>query len=156
MIRTMAALGAAGLALLLLAANAEAQAPTAGDAIFGVIRPYLVELAGVFVAALAAWLFKLLREKLGIDIEAKHRDALQAALTNAAGLVINRAGGLAGALALPNSNPIVQQGVSYVIEATPDALRHFGITPEEARRVLTEKLEAKIGVLISTGAAAKA
>lgn len=156
MIRYLVALAAACLGLVLLAASAEAQAPSTGESLFGVFRPYLVELAGVFIAALSAWLFKLIREKLGIDIEAKHRDALQAALTNAAGLVINRAGGLAGALALPNANPLVQQGVSYVIDSAPDALKHFGITPEEARRVLTEKLEAKIGVLISTGAAAKA
>ncbi|WP_158673477.1 hypothetical protein [Bosea sp. FBZP-16] len=151
-----AALGACCLLLIVLGAHAEAQTVTTGESLFGVFKPYLTELASVFVAALAAWLFKLIREKLGIDIEAKHRDALQAALTNAAGLVINRAGGLAGALALPNANPLVQQGVSYVIDSAPDALRHFGITPEEARRILTEKLEAKIGVLISTGAAAKA
>ena len=156
MVRNMAALGVACLSLILLAANAEAQAPTVGDELFGIVRPYLVELASLIIAALAAWLFKLVREKLGIDIEARHREALQAALTNAAGLVINRAGGLAGALDLSAASPILQKGVDYVIAGAPDALKHFGITPEEARRILTEKLEAKIGVLISTSAAAKA
>ncbi len=124
-----------------------AQTPSAGSTIFEIVRPFLVEVTSILILALVGWLAGTVKAKFKIDIDAKHRDALQAALTNAAGLVINRAGGMASALILPNANPFIQQGVSYVIEAAPDALKHFGITPETAGRVLTEKLEAKIGVL---------
>lgn len=156
MIRFLAALAAACLGLLALAGIATAQTPSAGSAIFEVFRPFLVELASVFVSAVVFWIATTMKAKLNIDIEARHREALQAALTNAAGLVINRAGGMASALILPSRNPMILEGVDYVVKSAPDALKHFGITPEAAGAVLTEKLEAKIGVMVSTGASAQA
>jgi hypothetical protein len=154
--RFLSALGVAALCLLAFAGIATAQAPSTGSAVFEVIRPFLVEVASVFISAVVLWLATTMKSKLNIDIEAKHREALQAALTNAAGLVINRAGGMASALALPGRNPLIIEGVDYVVKSAPDALKHFGITPEAAGAVLTEKLEAKIGVMVSTGAAAQA
>lgn len=46
-----------------------------------------------------------------------------------------------------HANPIVAEGVDNVVKAAPDALKHFGITPEAAASVLAEKLEAKIGLI---------
>lgn len=156
MIRFLAALAATCLGLLALAGIAAAQTQTTGSAIFEVFRPFLVELGSVFVSAVVFWIATTMKAKLNIDIEARHREALQAALTNAAGLVINRAGGMSSALILPSRNPMILEGVDYVVKSAPDALKHFGITPESAGAVLTEKLDAKIGVMVSTGAAAQA
>ena len=141
---------------LTLASLASAQAPSTGSAVFEIVRPYLVEIASVFVAAVVGWLATTIKAKLGIDIEARHREALQAALTNAAGLVINRAGGAARAFNLPESNPLIVEGVNYVLDAAPDALKHFGITPAAAHEILAQKLEAKIGVMVSSAPADKA
>lgn len=156
MFRFLAALGVASLCLFAFAGIAAAQTQSAGSAVFEIVRPFLVEAAGVLISALMVWLVAIVRTKFKIEIEAKHREALQAALTNAAGLVINRAGGMASALILPSRNPLIIEGVDYVVKSAPDALKHFGITPEAAGAVLTEKLEAKIGVMVSTGAAAQA
>lgn len=147
MTRFLAALAVAFLGLLAFAGLASAQTQSTGSAIFEIFRPYLVELAGLMIVGIVGWLARTIKAKLGIDIEARHRDALQAALTNAAGLVINRAGGAIGALHLTTSNPMITEGVDYVVKAAPDALKHFGITPEAARAVLAEKLEAKIGLI---------
>lgn len=73
---------------MLAAVSAEAQ--TLGGSLLGVFRPCLIELAGIVVAALAAWLLKSISEKRGLDIEERHRAALQAALTQAASLLIAR------------------------------------------------------------------
>jgi cytochrome bd-type quinol oxidase subunit 2 len=154
--RFLAALAVACLALIALAGLAAAQTQSTGSAVFEVFRPFLVEVASVFVSAVVLWLAATMKAKLNIDIEAKHREALQAALTNAAGLVINRAGGMAGAIALPGRSALIVEGVDYVVQSAPDALKHFGITPEAAGEVLKQKLEAKIGVMVSTGAAAQA
>ncbi len=154
--RFLSALCAACLGLLAFAAIATAQTPSTGSAVFEIVRPFVVEAVGILILAIVGWLATTVKAKLNIDIEAKHREALQAALTNAAGLVINRAGGMAGALALPSRNPMILEGVKYVIDSAPDALKHFGITPDAVGAVLTEKLEAKIGVMVSTGAAAQA
>lgn len=154
--RLVAAITVACAGLLAIAGMASAQTPTTGSAVFEIVRPYLVEIAGVFIAAVVGWLATTIKAKLGVDIEARHREALQAALTNAAGLVINRAGGAVRALNLPESNPLLVEGVKYVVDSAPDALKHFGITPEAAGAILIEKLEAKIGVMVSTDAAAQA
>lgn len=153
--RYLAPLGAACLCLLGFAALAQTQERSTGTLIFEAVRPFVVEAASVVISAAVLWLAGTVKRKFSIDIDAKHRDALQAALTNAAGLIINRAGGVAGAIALPKGSGQLRQGIDYVIESAPEALRHFGITPEAAGQVLAEKLEAKIGVLASTGAAAQ-
>lgn len=152
MVRYLAPLGVACLCLLTVAAVAQTQEPTTGTLIFNAVRPFVVELASVIISAAVLWLVGTVKAKFNIDIDAKHRDALQAALTNAAGLVINRVGGVAGAISLPAGSVELRRGVDYVVESAPDALKHFGITPEAAGQVLAEKLEAKIGVL-ATGAA---
>lgn len=145
--RLVAAIAVACVGLLAFAGIATAQQQSTGSAVFEIVRPYLVEVAGLVIAGVVGWLATAVRAKLGIDIEARHREALQAALTNAAGLVINRAGGSIGALHLPTSNTMIAEGVDYVVKAAPDALKHFGITPEAARSILAEKLEAKIGLI---------
>lgn len=138
--------------LIALVSLASAEVPSAGSAVFEIVRPYLVEVASVFVAAIVGWLATTIKAKLGIDIEARHREALQAALTNAAGLVINRAGGAASALKLPVQSPAIAEGLTYVIKNAPDALAYFGITPDGAAAALAEKLEAKIGVIAASKA----
>lgn len=147
--RLVAAIAVACASLLAIAGMASAQTPTTSSAVFEIVRPYLIEIAGVFIAAVVGWLATLIKAKLGIDIEAGHREALQAALTNAAGLVINRAGGAVRALNLPESNPLLVEGVNYVVDSAPDALKHFGITPAAAQAILAQKLTAKIGVMIA-------
>lgn len=129
--------------LIGLAHAVSAQTPT--PTFFDTLRPFLTEIASVFVAAIVAWLAKSVREKLGIDIEAGHRDALQAALTNAAGLAIAKAGDAALAIRLPKGHDFVEDALDYVRRAAPDAMKHFGLTPDAVR----DKLRAKIGVLAS-------
>lgn len=148
--RFLAALAVACLGLLAFAGMATAQTQSTGSAVFEIVRPYLVELVGLVIVAIVGWLANAVKAKLGIDIEARHREALQAALTNAAGLVINRAGSTVGALDLPATHPKIAEGVDYVVKAAPDALKYFGITPEAARAILAEKLEAKIGLLTAS------
>jgi hypothetical protein len=61
-----AALGAYFRLLIVVGTHAEAQTVTTGESLFSVFKPYLVELASVLVAAVVAWLFKLIRERLDL------------------------------------------------------------------------------------------
>lgn len=141
-------------ALLLLALVSCLATPAlAQSAFFEAVRPAVVEIVSLLVGAFILWLASWLRTRFGVDLDARHRDALQAALTNAAGLLIARAGGVDRVLASPQlQGSGLLEGVEYVVESAPDAMRHFGLEPGD----LSEKLRAKIGVLASTGAAAKA
>ena len=136
---------AALMALVFAADPALAQTTVVdGTSIFGAWRPYLVEIVSIGVAALAGWLFNLARVRLGLDIDARHRDTLETALNNAVGLVINQLDSHAGALKLDVKNAVLAEAVTYVMKGAPDALKHFGLTPDRIR----EKVLAKAGALV--------
>lgn len=136
---------AALAALVLATAPALAASVIDGGSIFGAWRPYIVEIVGIVIAGLVGWIVKLIRDKLNIDIEARHREALQTALTNAAGLVIGKGEHLAGRLKVDVKNDAVAEAVSYVLKGAPDALAYFGVTPDRVRQMI----EAKVGIRAS-------
>lgn len=136
----------AGAMMLALAAPAFAQTTTIeGASIFGALKPYITELVGIFVAGVLGYLATLVKAKFGLDIEAKHREALQTALTNAAGLLIAKGDGLAAGINFDVKNPIVAEAVNYALKGAPDAMKYFGLTPERVR----DMLAAKVGVVIA-------
>ena len=107
------------------------------------LLPILGELLAILATALVAYLVKLLRDKVGLDIETARRDALQTAITNAAGQVVMQLGqNLSGATVHP-STPAVAVGVDYVKAAAGDAVKHFDLKPLG----IAEKIVAKVGVL---------
>lgn len=109
--------------------------------IYEALTPYLVAIVGTLAAVIVGVLSDLLRRKFGLQIEAQHRDALQTALENAAGLVIAKGGEALKGKAIDVTNPLVAAGVDYVKGAVPDAIKKFDLTPE----ALAEKIAAKIG-----------
>lgn len=109
--------------------------------------PVLMNSIGAVVAAIAGWLAIVVKSKFNIDIEARHREAFQSAVTNAAGLLIGKVGDLAGSLRLDVRNPVVAESIEYVLKAAPDALKYFGLfDPDE----IGEKIIAKAGVIAAT------
>lgn len=140
MLRTL--LPAALIALVLATAPALAATVIDGESIFGAWRPYIVEIVGILVAAVVGWIVKLIRDKIGLDIEARHREALQTALNNAAGLIIGKGENLAGKLKITVQNDAIAEAVSYVLKGAPDALAYFGVTPDRVRQMI----EAKVGI----------
>lgn len=137
---TLAAL--AVLCLLAIPAAAQEAAVIDGATIFGAYRPVIEELAYMVIAALVAWVAAWLRTKFKLEVEANHRAAVQTALQNAAGLLINRAGSAAGAVKIDAGSPAINEAVTYVLTSVPDALAYFGVTPDEIRK----KVEAKLGI----------
>lgn len=126
----------------LVASISEASAQIDAGGIVAAWRPTIVELVNIGIAAAVAYVANLIRLKFKIEIEASHREALQTALTNAAGLVIAKAGEAAEGLKVSTGAPALDEGVTYTMKAVPDALAYFKLTPEAIR----EKLVAKLGV----------
>lgn len=89
----------------------------------------LVPAFGLVVTALVGWAVAMLKAKTGIDIEARHREALQSALTNGALLAMRKAGWLPGQ---PVGQEVLGIGRAYVESSVPDALKRFGIDPGSA------------------------
>lgn len=132
--------GLAAAFFVLVSAPAFAQGEVAAEGIYNVAQPYLVAVVSVLATAIVGWLAELLRRKFNLDIDAAHRDALQTALMNGAGLLIGKAGSALAGKKLDLKSAVLAEAVNYVLQAVPDAIRHFGITPE----AVAEKLQAKL------------
>lgn len=123
------------------AAPAFAQETAVGvGGIYDVVQPYLLAAVSVIVTAIVGWLGELLRRKFNLEIDAAHRDALQTALTNGAGLLLGKIGGALSEKKIDLKSRALAEAVNYVLLAVPDAVRHFGVTPE----ALAEKIVAKL------------
>lgn len=110
------------------------------------LAPWLEMLVGavaILITALLGWITAMIKQKTGIDIEARHREALQTALTNAAGLVISRVQGSIADVDFDVRHALVKDAILYVNQAAPDAVERFGLTPQD----IAEKLTAKLGLV---------
>lgn len=109
------------------------------------IAPWLQMLMGglaVLITAIVGWLAARIEAKTGIEIEARHREAFQTALTNSAGLVLNNIAGRVKDVSFDTKNPYVREAVEYVLRSVPDAVEKFGVTPEQ----IATKIVAKLGM----------
>jgi hypothetical protein len=132
--------GLAAALFVFVSAPAFAQTEVAVEGIYNVLQPYLLAVVSVVATAIVGWLAELVRRKFNLDIDAAHREALQTALTNGAGLLIGKAGGAVAGRKLDLKSAALAEAVNYVLAAVPDAIRYFGITPE----AVAEKLQAKL------------
>ncbi len=69
------------------------------DIIKAALLPHLLEIISILLASLIGWAANTARRKWGIDIEARHREALQSALLNGARLALERGFGGQAAVA---------------------------------------------------------
>ena len=132
--------GLAAAFFVFASAPAFAQGEVAVEGFYSVVQPYLLAVVSVVATAIVGWLAELLRRKFNLDIDAAHREALQTALTNGAGLLIGKAGSAIAGKKLDLKSAALAEAVNYVLQAVPDAIRYFGITPE----AVAEKLQAKL------------
>lgn len=130
------------LAFTILPAAAQETAVPIGTSVWAILEPYLVTAFGALISVAVGWLALVLNRKWGLDIEANHREALQTALTNAAGLAIKRLGTSVNSLTLDVSNPAIREAVNYVMGSAKDALKRFGLGPED----VAQKIIAKLGL----------
>jgi hypothetical protein len=116
--------------------------------IFGAWRPYVVGLVSIAALAIVGYLAELLRRQFNLSIEAKHREALQTAVQNAAGLALNKLGNSLEGKKVDIGSPAIAEAINYAAKAAPDALKKFGLGPEDLR----DKIVAKIPQIANTSA----
>lgn len=107
---------------------------------FDVLQPYLTALVSGLASFALAYALAFLRSKWNITVDAESRDALQVALTNGAGALVHMVGSKVSAAKLNVHSPEVAVAVTDLIAAVPDAVNHFGITPE----LVAQKMLAKL------------
>ncbi len=108
------------------------------DPFIAEVMPYVVMLASAIVAFALAWITRKVHQWTGINIEAKHREAFQSALTNGARAAIARI--TPDGISVDVRHPVAKHGVDFVLRSVPDAVRYFGLTPDDIERHLRPKL----------------
>lgn len=107
-------------------------AQTADGSVLETIRPMLLEIISLIIVAVVAWVGKTAKKKWGIDIEARHREALHWALYTGAQLALKQQ--LTGRAA-------VELVLRYIQSSVPDSIIDLRATPEVLNDLAKAKLE---------------
>lgn len=114
---------------------------------FTMIEGIAVVLSAL-VTVLTAWLGTKLKSKWGLEIEDRHRAALQDAMNLAIAFGFNKVKESLGGklLTVELKNPVISMAASYLIASVPDALNSFGINPNspEGKARIVEMVEARV------------
>jgi hypothetical protein len=151
MTRLLRAALAAPVVLLLAVSAARADTLVALGHIWSGLEPFIIAALGALISAAAGWLVYLINKKLGLSIDDSLRDSLQTAAANAAGLVLAQVGNRLAGVTLDVRSALVADAVNYVLEAAPDAVAHFGLTPEAVAQKVLALLPRVAGPAATTG-----
>lgn len=109
-----------------------------------IVGQILAVVIPIIVTALLGWAAVLYARITGKELEAKHREALQSALTNGISWAIQQV--LNGKLnkdgTVPESakDQVIAKAQQYVTTSVPDAVRKFQITQPTMEKLVTAKL----------------
>lgn len=95
---------------------------------------------GMLVAGAVAWAVKSFTTYTGIQIEAKHREALHSAIMTGIGLALAKYGINA------TNKQIIAETVTYSQQSVPDAIKKFGLDKERNLDVFGGLIEGKAGI----------
>jgi hypothetical protein len=114
--------------------------------LWGSIRPVIVDLIGIVVLGVLGWISKIIHDRFGIEIEAKHREALQTAAVNGINMALGRFDPKIENLSIDVKNKLIADAMSYMIKAVPDAITYFKL--DQKTDVLRDLLKAKLTVAL--------
>lgn len=131
--RTVVALAA--LASLAIATTAAAQTTPnttveIGSTLAGQLRDIMVTVVAGVTTAFLAWVSYWVKQKFGIDIEARHREALTAFLNRQASALIAMGAVKLEGIKVDVKSEAVASLARMALTAVPDAMKFFNLTPQ--------------------------
>lgn len=115
------------------------------DMIQNIVQPILVELLLTTILLATGWLMRRLPERMRLDIEARHREALHRALDTGVGLVIDTLQ-KHPAVAVPDR--AVAEIAGYVHRSVPDALRRLAPSQAQLEKMARAKLQERVDAIL--------
>lgn len=112
---------------------------SAGD-LFRDMRSTIETLIGVIVAGVLALIANLVRRNLGLSIDDRMRGALQSALMNGVHMGLDAVQGAADTAKIDVKSRIVAEGIQYVRQYAPAAVKHFKLGEDDLAKMLQAKL----------------
>lgn len=79
------------------------------------LEPYILEILGIIITAAIAFIAAQVKRWTGIEIEAKHRDALHSAVMSGVESALQKGVG-------PASDQLVEEAIAYAKASVPDAI----------------------------------
>ena len=103
------------------------------DALLAALAPHLLELIAALATAIIGWLAAQAKARWGLEIEARHREALHSALMTGVRHALSE--GAQGRTA------IAEAAVDYVQTSVPDALAALKPQPDQLKDMAEATLE---------------
>lgn len=117
--------------------------PATGIQVGGIweqVQPMISTALATVVTAAIGWVANMIRLKLNIDIEAKHREALHSAAMTGINAALTKFGGSVMNLTISSKNAVIDSAMNWVVHSVPDAVKSLGITPEGVAKLVESKL----------------
>lgn len=139
-----------GLVVVLALAVGSAT-PAAADTVvsagpaYDFFQPYLQALADAAIVALIGWTARLVQRWTGIQIEARHREALHSAAMTGVTQALAQLGVRLDHVTADVHSEIVAQAISWIEASVPDAIKALGVSPDKVSMLAS----AKLGQLIA-------
>lgn len=92
------------------------------------------------ITALVGWVCVVIKNKFNIDIEAKHREALTAFLNRQASSLVAKGVVRVQGLKIEVGSDALAVAANTALQAIPDALKFFGLTPEALEKRILDLL----------------
>lgn len=146
--------GAAAVAVLALVVPAWAADDTTVSlgGFVNAFIPYIEAALAALATALVAWAAQAAQKFLGIQLDKSSRDALHSAAMTGVNMALSRLGQSAANLTFDAKSAVIAQAIEWVESSVPDALKHFGLTPDQLQALI----ESKLGVAAAAAAPAGA
>lgn len=112
----------------------------------GATGTYIIDIVGsvaaAAVTALIGWVAAAFTKRTGIEIEAKHRDALHMAAMTGITIALSKLRGTAGTIGVEIQNQVVREGIQWMLDSVPEAIKFFGLdkAPEKIKALVESKL----------------
>ena len=103
------------------------------DALIAALAPHMMELIGAVVALALTAAAARFRAWTGIEIEARHREALHRAIMSGLQAAIARQGGKA-------TEMVIEEAIAHAQTSVPDALRALRPDAGTLRRIVAARL----------------
>ncbi len=126
----------------------EATTQVHAGSVWALVAPYLFTAVSAAVVAILGWLADMFRRWTGIQIEARHREALHSAAMTGVAAAFSKVGQRADTITLDVRTALVKEGVEWMLKSVPDALKYFNLSPQTVATLV----EAKLNLLLEAKA----
>lgn len=141
-LHVLAVAGIAGAVLwpvYALAQDASGTTINAGG-LFSDVRGTIEMVIGVIVFGVLGLLSALVKKNLGLSIDGKMRDTLQSAAMNGVHLGLDKVQSYADTKNLDVKSKIIADGIGYIRQYAPQAVKHFGLGEDQLAEIVKAQL----------------